>query len=229
MTMDNAVQNLGKVPIGLRRYISTVLVLPSNETHAYTLTNGDIHVFGLLEVDAWVHESGHAYDWASGTPHSGSNEWHQALQSDTCVPDNYSATNTAEDFAQHTLLKVYALLNNDVLPNGWSSSCMSNQLAYMSSLPVFDKPSLFSNTCGIQPPDQFSRHSTPPSILPPLLNLGAPPEPSSTSTLGAPGSPLKSSLSVPTGNSNSSSSSSRVPSWSGFVAAIVMGLCISWL
>lgn len=56
MTMDNAVQNLGKVPIGLRRYISTVLVLPSNETHAYTLTNGDIHVFGLLEVDAWVHE-----------------------------------------------------------------------------------------------------------------------------------------------------------------------------
>jgi len=56
ITIDKAVEDLGKVPIGLRRYIATVLVLPGNTTHAYTLTNGDIHLFGMPEVDTWVHE-----------------------------------------------------------------------------------------------------------------------------------------------------------------------------
>lgn len=56
ITIDTAVDNLGKVPVGLRRYIATVLVLPDNTTHAYTLTNGDIHLFGQPEVDTWVHE-----------------------------------------------------------------------------------------------------------------------------------------------------------------------------
>jgi len=220
MTIDNAVANLGQVPVGLRRYIATVLVLPGNTTRAYTLTNGDIHFFGLPEVDTWVHESGHAYDYAAGDPHSGSYGWSQALLSDSCVPDNYSATNAAEDFAQQVVLQVYSLLNNNALPDGWSPSCMSNQVAYMSSLPVFDKPSLFGNTCNIQPPDPFSRHSTPPPTPPPLRIPGTPPEPSSTPTAG---DPLHSSLS----SSNQGNRASRIPPWSWFAAATVAGLWIT--
>lgn len=56
MTMDTVVQRLGQVPVGLRRYIATVLVSPDLETHAYTLVSGDIHMFGDTEVDTWVHE-----------------------------------------------------------------------------------------------------------------------------------------------------------------------------
>ncbi|KAG6877957.1 hypothetical protein C0993_001575 [Termitomyces sp. T159_Od127] len=96
MTMDTVVERLGRVPVGLRRYVATVIVSPDVETHAYTLTSGDIHMFGDTQVDTWVHEAAHAYDWASGTPFSQSAEWAEAVGNDTCVPDTYSATDVAE-------------------------------------------------------------------------------------------------------------------------------------
>ncbi|KAG5639839.1 hypothetical protein DXG03_003008, partial [Asterophora parasitica] len=158
LPMEEAVTRLGQVPVGLRRYIGTVLVLPSTasgggtpEAHAYTLTDGEIHVFGDVQVDSWVHESGHAYDWASGTPHSNSTAFLSALTQDTCVPDVYAATSAGEDFAQLTVLLTYTLLHGDglTLPPGWSIPCMANQWAYISTLPVFTKSELFGGTCAI--------------------------------------------------------------------------------
>jgi hypothetical protein len=55
-TLDDSVARLGKVPVGLRKYIATTLVFPADDAHAYTLTNGDIYFFGDLDTDTWVHE-----------------------------------------------------------------------------------------------------------------------------------------------------------------------------
>ncbi|KAG6854180.1 hypothetical protein C0991_009832 [Blastosporella zonata] len=96
MTLETAVERLGSVPVGLRRYVATVLVSPDVETHAYTLTSGDIHMFGDTEVNTWVHEAAHAFDWATGSPLSETTEWAQAIGNDTCVPDTYSTTDVAE-------------------------------------------------------------------------------------------------------------------------------------
>lgn len=65
MDMAAVVERLGRVPVGLRRYVGTVVVGPARadmlgQASAYTLTNGDVHVFGDAGVDTWVHEVG---DW----------------------------------------------------------------------------------------------------------------------------------------------------------------------
>ncbi len=58
ISLSDAMVNLGRVPVGLRRYISTVLILPDDECHAYTLTNGDLHMFGNCSMTTWIHEVG---------------------------------------------------------------------------------------------------------------------------------------------------------------------------
>ncbi|GLB44739.1 putative expressed protein [Lyophyllum shimeji] len=187
MTMDTAVERLGRIPVGLRRYVATVVVAPDTQTHAYTLTSGDIHMFGDTQVDSWVHEAGHAYDWATGSPLSGTPEWQKAIDSDTCVPDTYSATSAGEDFAQMTVMKVYSLIHENSLPEGWSLDCMSHQMDYMNGLPVFNKAELFGNTCAIAGSDPSSRHSTPPPVTPTRVQPDFPAQ-------VQPNSPLKSGL-----------------------------------
>ncbi|KAG6887490.1 hypothetical protein C0995_014907 [Termitomyces sp. Mi166 len=181
MTMDTVVERLGRVPVGLRRYVATVLVSPDVETHAYTLTSGDIHMFGDPQVDTWVHEAAHAYDWASGTPFSGSAEWAEAIGNDTCVPDTYATTSAGEDFAQMTVMKIFSMIHNNSLPSGWSLDCMSHQMQYMNNLLLFNKDDLFGNTCSIVPSDLFSRHAAAPSVIPTRVepNYAAPPQTSS--------------------------------------------------
>lgn len=56
MTMDTVADRLGRVPVGLRRYVATVVVLPDNTNHGYTLTTGDIHMFGDMAENTWIHE-----------------------------------------------------------------------------------------------------------------------------------------------------------------------------
>ncbi|KAF8071490.1 hypothetical protein FPV67DRAFT_1481396 [Lyophyllum atratum] len=190
MTMDTAVERLGRIPVGLRRYVATVIVAPDLEAHAYTLTSGEIHMFGDTAVDSWVHEAAHAFDWATGTPLSGTPEWLKAIESDSCVPDTYSATGANEDFAQVTVMKVYSLIHGNSLPDGWSLDCMSNQMDYMSGLSQFNKAELFGNTCAIAGSDPFSRHSAPPPVTPTRVLPDFPAQ-------VQPNSPLKSILTAP--------------------------------
>lgn len=56
MSLDDAIERLGKVPVGLRKYIATTVILPGEETHAYSLTNGDLHMFGDCSMETWLHE-----------------------------------------------------------------------------------------------------------------------------------------------------------------------------
>ncbi|KAF8177135.1 hypothetical protein K438DRAFT_1606785 [Mycena galopus ATCC 62051] len=150
MTLATAVDRLGRVPVGLRRFVGTVFVLENSVTEAYTnLSTGDIHLFGDCAMDTWVHESTHAFDYASYPVHSNSTGWEQAIADDSCVPDQYSLTNQVEDFAQMSVMKVYMLLHSAHLPPGFNTSCMSNQLDFMETLALYNATSLFGNTCAI--------------------------------------------------------------------------------
>lgn len=115
MAIDTVVDRLGRVPVGLRRFIATVFVLRDDETEAYTnLTTGDIHFFGDCAMDTWIHEvsrthclqftgmltskqATHTFDFASlDSVPSNSTAWQQAIAADTCVPDPYSRSNRVE-------------------------------------------------------------------------------------------------------------------------------------
>ncbi|KAK0472017.1 hypothetical protein IW261DRAFT_1343946 [Armillaria novae-zelandiae] len=154
MTMDTVVDRLGRVPVGLRRYVATIVVLGDTSTHAYTLTNGDIHLFGDSAIETWLHESMHSFDFASGISVSNSSQWLESIGNDSCAPDDYSLTNAVEDFAQVGVMKFYSLAHYGELPSGWEPGCMRNQLAYMDALPLFNRTTLFGNTCSI--PGGFS-------------------------------------------------------------------------
>ncbi|KAJ7680034.1 hypothetical protein B0H17DRAFT_1206183 [Mycena rosella] len=174
MAMDTAVDRLGRVPVGLRRFIATVLILQNVTARAYTnLSTGDIHLFGDCAMDTWIHEAIHTFDFRLGSQSSAlssSQEWLQAIASDSCVPDTYSLTNEVEakfpeDFAQMSVIKVYLLLHNNHLPPmpGFRADCMSHQLDFMGTLPLYNATSLFGNTCSL--PASGGRHSRLPAVL----------------------------------------------------------------
>ncbi|KAJ7107055.1 hypothetical protein C8R44DRAFT_594088, partial [Mycena epipterygia] len=147
MTMDTVIDRLGRVPVGLRRYLDVLMVFNATMPSAYTITNGDVQLFGDCEIDTWVHEMMHAFDFANGTAQSSGPGWAAALAADTCVPDIYSLTNEVEDFAQVGVLKTYMLLYDGNPPPGFSADCMAHQLAFMAALPLYDPGTLFGNDC----------------------------------------------------------------------------------
>ncbi|KAF5320659.1 hypothetical protein D9758_018217 [Tetrapyrgos nigripes] len=169
MSLDTIRDRLSRVPVGLRQYLASVVVLPGDEARAYTLRSGDVHIFGDAGVNIWVHESMHAYDFTILVPHhplSDYSVWKRAIQADSCVPDDYSATNAVEDFAQMGVIKMYTLANNGALPEGMQAECMSNQLKFMDGVPLFNTTTLFGNTCFADYGDNFgSKHSVPPPVL----------------------------------------------------------------
>ncbi|KAJ7167631.1 hypothetical protein C8R46DRAFT_253921 [Mycena filopes] len=164
ITLDASVDFLAHVPVGLRRYVSTVMVMPDTFAHAYTFpTIGEIHFFGICSQRTWIHESTHAADGALGITQGGvSSLWAQAVGNDTCVPDTYARTNLVEDLAQMSVVEVYRLLNN-ALPPGLSADCMSHQLAYLATLPLYNPDTLLGDTCAFEPQLASAQHTIAPA------------------------------------------------------------------
>jgi hypothetical protein len=48
-----------------------------------------------------------------------------------------------------SVLKIYMLLHNGHLPPGFESACLSHQLDFMGTLPLYNAQNLFGNTCAI--------------------------------------------------------------------------------
>ncbi|KAK0488313.1 hypothetical protein EDD18DRAFT_1466288 [Armillaria luteobubalina] len=166
ITLDDATDALARVPVGLRRHVGTVMVMPGGSAHAYTYTNnGEIHFFGVCSQRTWIHESTHAASGALGiNAASGNGSWAEAVSKDTCVPDNYAKTNLAEDLAQMSVVKVYSLLNNDTLPTGFTTDCMSNQWAFLDSLPLYNPETLLGGSCSFEPNNAKAQHSIAPAV-----------------------------------------------------------------
>lgn len=55
ISLEEAVDHLARVPVGLRRNVGTVLIMKDSSAHAYTEA-GDIHFFGVCSQRTWVHE-----------------------------------------------------------------------------------------------------------------------------------------------------------------------------
>lgn len=55
ITLEEAVDHLARVPVGLRRNVGTVLIMKDTSAHAYTEAS-DIHFFGVCSQRTWVHE-----------------------------------------------------------------------------------------------------------------------------------------------------------------------------
>ncbi|KAK0454262.1 uncharacterized protein EV420DRAFT_1695809, partial [Desarmillaria tabescens] len=166
ITLDDAMNALARVPVGLRRHVGTAIVMPDSGAHAYTnMSSGEIHFFGVCDQRVWIHESTHAASGALGiNDASGSGSWEEAVSKDTCVPDNYAKTNLAEDLAQMSVLKVYSLLSNNTLPPGFTTDCMSNQWAFLDGLPLYNPNTLFGGSCSFEPDNAEALHNIAPPI-----------------------------------------------------------------
>lgn len=55
ISLEEAVDHLARVPVGLRRNVGTVFIMKDSSAHAYTEA-GDIHFFGVCSQRTWVHE-----------------------------------------------------------------------------------------------------------------------------------------------------------------------------
>jgi len=89
----------------------------------------------------FIHESSHAWDGHIGpdnqTARSSSAEWLSALNADSCVADDYSASSQHEAFAQTVVYYIYLQATN-ALHNS-ASECMRNQLDVIERyLPLSD-------------------------------------------------------------------------------------------
>ncbi|KAG7443719.1 uncharacterized protein BT62DRAFT_934670, partial [Guyanagaster necrorhizus] len=164
-TLGDATDALTRVPVGIRRYIGTVMVMPGSSAHAYTYTNNvEIHFFGVCSQRTWIHESTHA---ASGALRinaaTGNGSWEEAVSKDTCVPDTYAKTDLSEDLTQMSVLKVYSLLNNNTLPPGFTIDCLSNQWAFSDGLPLYNPETLLGSSCSFEPDNAEASHNIAPA------------------------------------------------------------------
>ncbi|PRP80736.1 hypothetical protein PROFUN_11476 [Planoprotostelium fungivorum] len=155
---NNAFMNLtgmayrqGQVPIAVRSSVATITAGSDGKGGGAWTTFNDIAYFGDFMPNVFIHESGHALDFAQGNMYgsmglSEADQWHSAIDSSSCVPDNYAKTDEAEDWAQNTVLRYWA----KVLGKPWDNdetSCLKDQLKYaMEALPerpAFDVKSAF--------------------------------------------------------------------------------------
>lgn len=188
MTLETALDRFGRIPVGLRRWVATLQVMGDTSPHAYTLSTGDIHMFGDISEEAWLHEATHTMDFAAPNTLSGQDAWRDAVRNDSCVPDNYAGTNAMEDFAQVSVIKIYSLLHDGELPPGFDIGCMQHQLDYFDTLAAYNPDNLFGNTCAFDLDDPNLRHASAPAetttsfIIPEATSTGAP-SPTRSATL----------------------------------------------
>ena len=117
--------NFGYVPAFIRQW-TDVLTSASPNTcvnigAAYSTGKSTTFCQSGMNPSVYVHEATHNYDIRSGGL-SSRQEWRDAVNSDSCVPDSYANVNLVEDFAQNAVVWMYI---NKVSDN---ISCMQNQM-----------------------------------------------------------------------------------------------------
>ncbi|KAJ7765931.1 hypothetical protein DFH07DRAFT_955597 [Mycena maculata] len=153
MSMDTVLDRFGRVPVGLHRYAGTIIILSDTSPHVYNITTGQTHFFADVQMNSWVHEMMHAFDFSDPNMEMSAPGWAAAIAADSCVPDNYSLTNRVEDFAQVSVLKVYSLLYGGNLPPG--------------TFELYNPGPLFGNNCDIVDNGPPASHTEPPAVLHP--------------------------------------------------------------
>ncbi|KAK0639864.1 hypothetical protein B0T16DRAFT_361514, partial [Cercophora newfieldiana] len=113
---ENIINTLSQVPVGMRSYVSNLLILPSpapGVSHAAAYTRGSVLVFTptYFRLGVLFHEFAHildmsalrptlaAHGYASDKPFSNTALWTKALANDSALPTPYARSTLAEDFA----------------------------------------------------------------------------------------------------------------------------------
>ncbi|KAG0642922.1 hypothetical protein HOY80DRAFT_948753 [Tuber brumale] len=145
----------GQMPVHLRSTVRHVMSFPKpggSGCNAYAFRD-DIVFFGDCGSKAapsvFLHEAAHTRDKNSYSTKT----ILPAVNSDTCVPDNYANSNQAEDFAQLMVVHTHKLVAGS-LPK--STACMNNQMNVMAR--DWPASTLWPATCdlSVKPPNSPS-------------------------------------------------------------------------
>ncbi|CAF1014410.1 unnamed protein product [Adineta steineri] len=136
MNATYMIEMMGRVPYAIRRY-NKAMVSATSGTCGGAGSSKDVSFYcdPNMQVSVFIHESAHSTDRDT----SGTNQWHNAVQQDSCVPDPYANSNIADDFAQVVVLWTH-LVGQGLHPTlgGEQFSCMRNQLQQIKTkLPPF--------------------------------------------------------------------------------------------
>ncbi|KZV85503.1 hypothetical protein EXIGLDRAFT_726077 [Exidia glandulosa HHB12029] len=118
----------GRLPVHERQWIRHVVAVPGGGS-AYEL-NADVVFQGPVGTPSvFQHEVGHAVDfYKNGFQSSGTSQFLNAIQQDSCVPDDYANSNNVEDYTQVGVLSLYEIVNPGGLdPIGANWRCLVNQ------------------------------------------------------------------------------------------------------
>jgi len=132
----NPVMDLGymgfsfsRVPLPLRQTVLAITASTNYGGDGAVAFNQTITFYGPnAPPELFVHGSAHCFD--NGVK-SGTAAWIQAADLDTCVPDPYSTTNAANDYAQTVVVWVYMVVSSNI--NNSFFACLSNTLYYVQA------------------------------------------------------------------------------------------------
>ncbi|KAL8998817.1 MAG: hypothetical protein Q9188_006020 [Gyalolechia gomerana] len=109
--IESVVDLLGRVPVGARQFVRHVLVLPSEQPHAFN-SAANLAMFGIGSkgFSVYLHETAHSLDLQGGYERgqlSNNQNWIDNYNQDPNVPDPYAQSNQVENVAQNTVLAAY--------------------------------------------------------------------------------------------------------------------------
>ncbi|OBT66254.1 hypothetical protein VE03_04345 [Pseudogymnoascus sp. 23342-1-I1] len=117
----------GRLPIHERQYITNVIAVPgagsAYETSAIVVFQGPVGTPSVFQ-----HEVGHAVDaYHHDAQSSETDIFKNAINADTCVPDDYSNSSNTEDYTQISVLALYEIVNPGGLDPIGNWRCLQNQ------------------------------------------------------------------------------------------------------
>ncbi|OBT40697.1 hypothetical protein VE00_08902 [Pseudogymnoascus sp. WSF 3629] len=117
----------GRLPIHERQYITNVIAVPGGgsayETSAIVVFQGPVGTPSVFQ-----HEVGHAVDaYHNSVGSSETSLFKDAINADSCVPDDYSNSSNAEDYTQVSVLALYEIVNPGGLDPIGNWRCLERQ------------------------------------------------------------------------------------------------------
>jgi len=118
--MDTLIGLVGQIPPASRSYVRSVIATQAPACSGLTFDGDFIRLHGACDAFVLLHEVGHAVD--DGYP-----DWPpfvDAINADSCVPDDYGNTNKVEEFAQMYAYVVSAWFSGSI---DMDNTCLQNQ------------------------------------------------------------------------------------------------------
>ncbi|KAH8889465.1 hypothetical protein GQ53DRAFT_869876 [Thozetella sp. PMI_491] len=140
-SIDTLATNFARVPVRMRQWVNNVVNYNSGGgAYAY---GSDIAFYGAdTTTGTMIHECTHTVDFGDGfySMQSGDQEWLDAYNSDTAVPDNYARVNLIENLAQFPSLIIYDRWTNGQLQTHPELPAIGHQLQKVSDQSDWNSP-----------------------------------------------------------------------------------------